>query len=415
MNRIERYYVSSNMLDAFAGSAAGLITQLVVVNQLGFVGTELGILNSLSVILYLVSAVPIGKIVDTLPPVTVLISALTLKLVLLTTLAYLYLSAGLSFWTILILQVLQSLVGIFIDNSQIITAVSIQNAEGNAKLVPRLESADKAIGIVAPGVVALIAAGELYGEGYIGAAVLALSALSLIVFPVRKALQQSAYVGREKNPHQGDEDEHGGSLLTGFRLIVHNKECLVPVLLIAAGNLGLAFIDSPKTLFLLREVNMDPSGFSSLNIVSATAGLLASFGAVRLIEHFKFAALITLATLGQVLSTLAFLSIVVLHAPVFIFAAISTALWSVSIVLINVSAMNFFVSKLPQGKIGIGLSSMRTSVMFVVPLGALVGGYCADHAGYAVSSLIWCLIAFITFLIGASLLSKRQTSIAVES
>ena len=79
MKRLETYFVSSNMLDALAGSTASLITQIIVVTQLGFTGTDLGILSSVSIILYLVSAVPIGRLVDTLRPVTVLVAALAVK------------------------------------------------------------------------------------------------------------------------------------------------------------------------------------------------------------------------------------------------------------------------------------------------------------------------------------------------
>ena len=412
MKRIERYYLGSNMLDALAGSSAGLITQLIVVNQLGFTGTNLGILSSLSIILYLVSAIPIGKMVDALQPATVLISALVVKALLLVTLTFLYISGGLSFWTVLILQVLQSLTGIFIDNSQVINAVSIQSLTGESKLVPRLESADIAVGIIAPGVVALFAAGEFYKEGYIGSAVLVLIALLMIAFPVKKMLNRAVADVEATNDssrcEKGVAEEYDDSILAGFRLVARSRESLVPVLLIAAGNFGLAYIDSPKTLFLLREIEMSPSGFSSLKIVSAIAGLIASLLSVWLIERLNFAQLVTIATLGQVFSTLAFLIVIILNIPAFTFTAISNAIWSASVVLINISAMNFFVSKLPEGRVGIGLSSMRTLVMLVVPVGSLLGGYCADHVGYAFSAATWSTMSFATFIIAASLFLKRR-------
>lgn len=410
MKRLETYFVSSNMLDALAGSTASLITQIIVVTQLGFTGTDLGILSSVSIILYLVSAVPIGRLVDTLRPVTVLVAALAVKASVLIALAWLYVCDGLSFWTVLVLQVLQSVVGIFIDNSQIITATSIQSSLGDSKLVPRLESTDKAIGILAPAVVALIAAKEFYKGGYIGVAALALCALVMIAFPVRKLIRQSsgsAIASTTSKNQEAMSEKEKSSLLTGFKLMAHDRESLVPVLLIAAGNFGLAFIDSPKTLFLLREMSMSPSEFSNLKIVGAITGLLASLLAVRIIDRFKFAELVTIATLGQVFATLAFLSVVILDAPAFAFTAISNALWSASVVLINVAAMNFFVSQLPEGKIGIGLSSMRTAVMVVVPLGALLGGYCIDHAGYTFSAFSWATMSIATFLIGTSLFLKR--------
>ncbi|MBK4144776.1 MFS transporter [Corynebacterium macginleyi] len=411
MKRLEKYFISSNALDALAGSTATLITQIIVVNQLGFTGTHLGILSSLSIILYLVSAVPIGRVVDTLPPVTVLVAALAVKASVLITFAWLYVCDGLSFWTVLVLQVLQSVVGIFIDTSQIITATSIQSLLGDSKLVPRLESTDKAIGILAPAVVAFIAAKEFYKGGYIGVAALALCALVMIAFPVKKLIRQSSGSEIASSPNESKKTawaKEKRSLLTGFRLIVHDKESLIPVLLIAAGNFGLAFIDSPKTLFLLREMSMSPSEFSNLKIIEAITGLLASLLSVRIIDKFKFAELVTTATLGQVLAALAFLSVVILDAPTFTFTAISNALWSASAVLINVSAMNFFVSQIPEGKIGIGLSSMRTAVMLVVPLGALLGGYCIDHAGYAFSIFSWVAITITTFLIGTILFLKRR-------
>ncbi|QRJ57225.1 MFS transporter [Corynebacterium macginleyi] len=252
MKRLEKYFISSNALDALAGSTATLITQIIVVNQLGFTGTHLGILSSLSIILYLVSAVPIGRVVDTLPPVTVLVAALAVKASVLITFAWLYVCDGLSFWTVLVLQVLQSVVGIFIDTSQIITATSIQSLLGDSKLVPRLESTDKAIGILAPAVVAFIAAKEFYKGGYIGVAALALCALVMIAFPVKKLIRQSSGSEIASSPNESKKTawaKEKRSLLTGFRLIVHDKESLIPVLLIAAGNFGLAFIDSPKTLF----------------------------------------------------------------------------------------------------------------------------------------------------------------------
>ncbi|MBP3088051.1 hypothetical protein EML15_02635 [Corynebacterium sp. sy017] len=414
MRRIERYYASSNMFDAFAGRTVDLITQLVVVNQLGFTGTELGFLSSLSIVLYLVSAVPIGKLVDSLDPIKVLIYALTVKAALLTAFAFLYLSGGLSFWTILVLQVLQSFVGIFIDNSQIITAVSIQKIVGNSKLVAQLESADKMIGIAAPGVVALIAAGEFYREGYIGAAALAMCALAMIAFPVRRMVQNVSDTNIDESSSQLEDTDGKGTLLSGFLFIAQSKERLIPVLLIAAGNLGLAFIDSPQSLFLLREVGMNPSGFSTLNIIDALAALFASVLVVRLIDRFDFAKMITLATFGQVLSALFFLFVVICDAPAFIFTAISGALWSIAATFINVSAMNYFVSQLPQGKIGVGLSSMRTFVMAVVPLGAILGGYSADRVGYAFSVIVWTAIAIATFLIGLSQFLGRKSAPSIE-
>jgi hypothetical protein len=232
----------------------------------------------------------------------------------------------------------------------------------------------------------------------------------MIAFPVRKLIRQSsgsAIASTTSKNQEAMSEKEKSSLLTGFKLIAHDRESLVPVLLIAAGNFGLAFIDSPKTLFLLREMSMSPSEFSNLKIVGAITGLLASLLAVRIIDRFKFAELVTIATLGQVFATLAFLSVVILDAPAFAFTAISNALWSASVVLINVAAMNFFVSQLPEGKIGIGLSSMRTAVMVVVPLGALLGGYCIDHAGYTFSAFSWATMSIATFLIGTSLFLKR--------
>ncbi|MCQ9342096.1 MFS transporter [Corynebacterium phoceense] len=407
MGRIERYYVSSNILDAFAGRAVSLITQIVVVNQLGFTGTELGVLGSLPIILYLVSAVPIGKLVDSLKPVTVLSFGLSVKAFLLVIFTFLYISDGLSFLTILVLQVFQSLVGIFIDNSQIITAVSIQKSVEDSKLVARLESADKAVGIAAPGVVALIAAGEFYKAGYIASSLTAVCALLMVVFPVRKAVQRVKDMGVEDNRKQDADTGEEKALLGGFRLIAQNKERLIPVLLIASGNFGLAFIDSPRSLFLLREIGMAPSGFSMLNIVNAVAGLSAAVLVVPLIDRFDFMKMTVLAAFGQVLSTLFFLAVVVFHLPAFIFMAISGSLWSAAVALINVAAMNFFVSKLPQNQIGVGLSSMRVSVMAVVPLGAILGGYSAEYFGYAFSSIVWTAVAAVAFFIGLGQVLKR--------
>ncbi|QPK79351.1 MFS transporter [Corynebacterium lizhenjunii] len=423
MKSIRYLYLGSNVLDAFSGRTAGLITQFIVVNQLGFEGRQLAVLNSLSIVLYLLAAVPIGRLVDSLPPLRVLIGSLAVKALLLSALAALYVAGGLSFWTILILQVMQSFVGMFIDNSQVITAVKIQEATPGPKLVARLEAADSAVGIAAPGVVSLLAAGEFYREGYLGAAALGICAAMLIAGPVRLRLAgtpgfvASAETAQSEaaqpdsaqpEPAQSEGEVRAGSFLDGFRLIIADRQVLLPVLLIAAGNLGLAFSDTPQTLFLLRETALDPSAYASLKMFGAGAGLVASLITPRIIDRFSFFRLVVVATLGQLVATLFFLAAVLLRSQVYYLAAASSVVWTMAVVLINVAAMDYLVSALPKGKIGIGLASMRIVCMGAVPVGAMLGGYIVDYVGYTFSAGLWTGMALATFVLGISL-GRRQT------
>ncbi|MDO4630897.1 MAG: MFS transporter [Corynebacterium sp.] len=267
-----KFLLSSNALDALAGNAISLILQIVIINQLGFTGWQLGILNAAPILLYLATSITIGRAIDTLPAERFLFASLLAKIIVIGRLTALYLTIGLTFITVLLLSIAQAFLGICISNSQFVVATQLQRANPQSKLAARIESADQAARIIAPGIVTLVVAHSLYSVGFLGGIAVALAANLLIVPLLRQPQEKHA----EKRAQSGFFD--------GFRILWADRRAWFAVLLVALGNLGLALGDSAGTLLLLRGLRMSEQDFSLLNLVSAIFGLATSIVAVKLVQ-----------------------------------------------------------------------------------------------------------------------------------
>ena len=386
-----RLFLTSNALDGLGRSVATILIQLILVNQLGFSGLQLGVLNAIPVLLTVVFSVVAGSIVDRFPVIKVLVVSLGLSCFLLGCFLALHAIGGLQFLTVLCLEVLLTMTGIFSSNAQLVGAAHLQRANENNRTVTRVASADQATRILAPLITIPLVAKDLYSLGLLSATVgTAIAALLLV--PLTSSFRV----------HKGaDENNKDGYQLASLQILRRDPTLWGTVLVIVLSNFGLAFGDLTTTLLLLRERGLSAEAYVTVNMITAASGLAISFAVVRLTQTFSFRTLIMCGSIGQAVCVGTYLYLALAGTNPFLWAILAGACWSGAIVILNVTAMDYIANRVPSEHTGSAFGALRSVSMSIVPVGALSSGWLISTMGYLVPLVLWLCLALLGLLIAA--------------
>lgn len=425
----------SNGLDAAGVQVLDTVLAIVVVTSLGFGAAELGLLNALGSLSFLLLAVPIGAATDAWGPARMLVASLAMKTVLAGTMLGLYVSGVLSTAAVLVLATLLGVCTVASENAQTAVVPQVTGREQVSALVSRMAAADAVAGIVAPGGAGLLlalSAPEVPWGVAVGLFVLALVGGRALVRTVSGFGRQDAdggaddvvATGADAHVETGDGPDTDGQglrkgctpealrpgLLHGFRIIAGNRLLLATTLLVTAGNIGLAVGDTVEPLLVLRHLNLGPAFFGLLGTVAAVSALATSAVASRITEAVAPRRLFALGALVQA-GVAALPLAAYLHPEAgAVLMALFAALWALTLTVTNVAAAAFAAQAVPPGSLGRSSAARRMVTMGCVPVAAFGGGLLADLAGLAAPLVLWPVLALVAAAAFFALTRPRQSS-----
>lgn len=404
--------LASNAFDASGSQIIGVTIDIIAVVSLGFSAVQLGLLNALETSAYLVLALPIGVLVDRAGPVAILRVSIALKLLVVTALTGLALSGLLSVASAMVIAILFGVFTVASETSQISVIPTI-GLEGNTatRAVALMAVADRIASVAAPAVAGVII-GMLADAAALGLAgfflLLALAAALRLVQPrPNSELPGEQVSSRVESAHRaGKLRRVSKELMHGFTVIASSRQLLAVILLLTAGNIGLAMSDSVLTVFILGSLKLGPEYFGVLSAVAALSGIVAASSTPWLMRRVKPRLLFGAAAIAQsVVASVPLLSLRVQNLAPFLLL-IFFALWSIAITVSNVAGQSFVVASVPKTSIGRASTASRTITMGSVPLAAVGGGFLADTWGFAVPLTAWPLMTLIA-AVGFLLLTRH--------
>lgn len=412
-NKIKPWFVASNFGDALGGHYVGLLFQLLAVNQLGFNGSQLALLNVSSMLIFLALNVVAGDLVDRLPVGRVIVAMLVIKAALLSAFCGIYLTWGLTFWSVLLFEILTAFVGLFLDNSQLVGATVLQNRCRRHNVVSLISSGDQIARLISPLAIIPVAHFGQYGRGFVAGAVLAgfaaLFALPAVAIRIERKPDDDKDASTRPSKIPGWKS-FVGQLLQGLSIIRSQALLAFAVTLMVAANAGLALGDLATTLLVLRVKALSESFYSFTQFWDAAFGIAAAALTPVMMRRFSFPRIAFVATLLQCLAAAANLGLLFSDVAPQAWVLVAGAAWSLGIVMVNIAAMDAASKSIPEDKAGVTFATLRTLSMAVVPLGVFASGWLIDHWGMQVPLALWVAGSLGVVALAAAQLRRSPTS-----
>lgn len=399
----------SNTLDATGSKLFDAIISLTVVLHLGFSATELGLLNFLGALSFLLLSVPIGHLVDRLGAGFTLFLSLLGKVVFVAAVALLFATGLLNTATTLLLVTVLGMLALLTETAQ--TSLAPLLVKGDAAIsaaVARLAAADQVVSVVAP-----VGAGLLFAfSGGLNALLVSL-VFAVISLIAALRLRRRVVAGEITAEDDGD-DTPSASLGTGFKIIFSNRLLLATILLVAAANIGLAFGDTLLDILLLRHMGVHPVWFGALESLGAVAGIGGALIAPAVLARFKTKRIFSYGALAQ--SVIAVLPLLAYLIPVLSYPAMILlhASWAFVITITNIAGIAYAAQAIPKRALGRSFGARRMITMGCVPFAALAAGALADLTAMWVPLLVWPILTFLAVLAFSLLAGNGQDKSTVS-
>ncbi|WP_114905408.1 MFS transporter [Ornithinimicrobium murale] len=389
-----RPLVLSNALDAAGRNAADLATDVLAVAVLGATAAQMGLLNALGTLAFLVLGIPVGVLVDRSPTVRLLLASGLVRAALLGSLVLAWALGDLTLPHLYAVATLAGTAAVVVETTQTAIAPRAVGPAGVSRLVARMQSAESVISLVVPAAAGVLVA--LTGAGPTLAVAAALTALAaLVVVRLRltagPAGQPAAGAASAASPVRAltrflQEGRLGWSTLRARRTLWRLTLGSMVV------NLGLAVHSAVEVVLVLRELDLGPTVLGLLVSAGGVGGLLGSFVAVPLGDRIGVPRVVRGAVV--LLAPVAALTLTALldrdRATAWLLAG--SFLWGVVIVVYNVLLAGVAAELTPTALMGRVSATRRTLTMGIVPVGGVAGGLLADQAGLAATITAWIVL-----------------------
>lgn len=400
----DRPLILSNAIDASGRTVADLATDFLAVVVLGATAAQMGLLNALGTLAFLVLGIPIGVLVDRSPTVRLLLASGLLRAALLGSLV---LAWGLDALTLLHLYAVATLAGtaaVVVETTQTAIAPRVVGAAGVSRLVSRMQSAESLISLVVPALAGLLVA--LAGAGTTLAVAAALTALAALVV-LRLRVGDTAEAAQEASAVHAEDPSSALSRFfreaaVGWSTLRERRTLWRLTLGSMLVNLGLAVHSAVEVVLVLRELDLGPTVLGLLVSAGGVGGLLGSLVAVPLGDRLGTPRVLRGCVL--LLAPVAALTLTALldqdRATTWLLAG--SFLWGVAIVAYNVLLSGIAAELTPTDLMGRVSATRRTLTMGIVPIGGIVGGLLADEAGMIATITAWLVLNAIAGVVVAT-------------
>lgn len=404
-SRRGRPLLISNSLDAAGRQGADLATDVLAVTVLGATATQMGLLNALGTLAFLILGIPVGVWVDRSPTVRLLLASGLVRAALLGSLVLAWWLEALTLFHLYAVAVLAGTAALVVETTQTAIVPRVVGAAGVSGLVSRLQSAESVISLVVPALAGLLVA--LTGAGPVLAVAAGLTAFAaLAVLRLRVPPSEAVDSARVANPGEvanPSEDAGSDQPLRGLRRFLHEAgegwstlrerpalwRLTLGSMLV---NLGLAVHAAVEVVLVLRELGLGATVLGLLVSAGGVGGLLGSLIAVPLgdrlgVQRVLRACMLCLAPVAG-LTLLALLD----QDRATVWLLLGSFAWGVVMVAYNVLLAGLAAQLTPTELMGRVSSTRRTLTMGIVPLGGLAGGLLADQWGVATTISTWIVL-----------------------
>lgn len=399
-----KFAFASNATDAAATQLASVTLDLVAVAVLGFTATQLGLLNALSMVSFLVLTIPIGIVVDRLGPVRVLAASIATKVVLVALLAILVWAGQLSIPLAMTFGLVLGAVSTTTETAQTTVVPSLVADDRIARTIATMTSADRAASIAAPATAGFLVH-FAHGVPSFAASTLLLGVALATAVGLRRYVHDRGPSPEEPapitTPRCGLTDRLRTFASTaghGFVVLYRTRVLLGVTILVAATNIGLALSDSVVTIVILRELHLGTVYYGILGTIGAITGLCAAAVAPRVVHLLPIKRMFTLVSAIQAVITWLPLTALIFSPGARVIFAVFTISWSLVVTIANIAGFSYVAANVPKESLGRTSAAERMITMGAIPFAALGGGVLADHFGLAVPLIIWPLITLLAAL-----------------
>lgn len=401
-----RRALSSNAVDATATQIFGYAIDIVAITSLGFTATQLSIMNAFGALSFLLLAVPIGSLVDRVGPLRILTLSLVAKLLVTAVVLGAFILDSAEFGIILWMVTLLGIVTVASENAQLaMIPLLSEDQTAITSTVAKMTAADRIAAIGAPVLVGLVLERSSIELPLSVALVLftiaVIPAIGLLHSPKKQSAESKLRDTGTADPDAEvlkkglESPTQSLGLAHGFRVIVNNRLLFTTIILVTAGNIGLAIGDSIVSLLVLRELELGSGFFGVMVAVSAVAGLISALLAPRFAPKINVRTAFAVGAVCQaVAALLPLLALIWAESAVPLLLTHSIS-WAVIISFTNIVGTSYLAEAVDPAELGRTAAARRMITMGAVPIAALSAGVLADTLGLATPLIIWPTLTFI--------------------
>lgn len=382
-----RRLLGASAFGAVSAGAAGIGLDLVAVVTLQASAFEVGLINAVGTVSYLVLSVPVGVLVDRMRKSAIMGFAELLAAVALLWIPVAFVLGILEYWQLLLVTFVSGFAGMLFSIASRSVLPDIVDDDNVALAYSRQESATTAIDIVAPFVVGQVLR-------WVAAPFV------LLISSVARVLSSILAFRLRGLPERVDEraEPYYRALGTGLRFSLGNRPVRLIVISTALINFGLAMGSAVETIYYVRTLEMSAPQIGVVLMCIGIGGLAGTLiGPIinkSLGERVAFRT-VTIAMVPVV-------AILPLIAGFGRFAYVAVAaqgmLYAVLVVVYNVNSYSLTSRLTPRSLIARQMSFLGFAGMGVVPIASLLGGFTGTAIG-AVSTLwIWVGISVLAVI-----------------
>ncbi|MGP9650143.1 MFS transporter [Glutamicibacter sp. AOP38-B1-38] len=408
--RGERRFLLSNTSDAAGRSLADFTVDLIFVTTLGASAWQMGLLNTLGSVAFLVATIPIGYLVDRYRPLRLLRIGLAAKLALAGCLLLLTFTGTLSIGYGFLLVTLLGVCNVVAETAQVSavpqlhTNTGARRATSMSRLIAKLTAADQSLAIIIP-----VAAGTgfvIFGASTLLAVAVVLAMLALgLAYLVRLPRKPDSHGSQGPG---GKEAKHDTHWLSGLKYLRTNRTLIAVTIAVMCSNFGLALGSAVEALFIVNYLGFGAQGFGIFAGLGGAGGLLGAALATRIAVRFSTARLTTATLLSQFfLATMVFIAAFTAPVVSMILLGVQAVAWGIVVIVFNIAVSAWVADITPEQLLGRVSSARRLFTFGAIPLGSLAGGAIGSAFGIPAALGLWSL-AVAAGLIGYLVVRPRK-------
>lgn len=404
---------ASNATDAFFVQAFGPWVEIVAVALLAASAWQMGLLNALSMVAFMILGIPIGVFVDRFEAVRVLKLALVAKVALAAVLVAVAASGHLSIPFLLVFATVMGIVTVATETAQVSTVPALTDHEGQiSRTVANIATWDRIASLVAPVAVA-------YGVTMLGANWTLLAAVGFAVLAMILALFIARPRATQAGVESGDAGEPAAAaqapakqsfweqVKDGWAVLVADRQLAGMTWLSAFTNAGLSMGAAVESILVIQTLDLGVEFYGILGSLAAVSGVAASFVSGRIADAVPVRKLYVWGGMGQCVAA---------SLPLFAFAApqaavvlliVHTMAWGLILTITNVASQIYAATTVEQRLLGRISAFRRTLTRGLVPIGSIVGGVLGTVAGLWLPLLLWPVFTLFGVLIYMALDRRR--------
>lgn len=420
VNRRLRLAKASNATDAFFVQAFGPWIEIVAVALLAASAWQMGLLNALSMVAFMILGIPIGVFVDRFEAVRALKLALVAKVALAAVLVAVAASGHLTIPFLLAFATVMGIVTVATETAQVSTVPALTDHERQiSRTVANIATWDRIASLVAP--VAVAYGVTMLGANWtlLAAVVFAVLAMILALCIARPCATQAGPDAAESGDAEADAGEPAAAaqapakqsfweqVKDGWAVLVADRQLAGMTWLSAFTNAGLSMGAAVESILVIQTLDLGVEFYGILGSLAAVSGVAASFVSGRIADAVPVRKLYVWGGMGQCVAA---------SLPLFAFAApqaavvlliVHTMAWGLILTITNVASQIYAATTVEQRLLGRISAFRRTLTRGLVPIGSIVGGVLGTVAGLWLPLLLWPVFTLFGVLIYMALDRRR--------